>query len=44
MATSPRFLDIRAGDTVEVIAGKDRGKRAWSSAHCRPPARSWSVA
>jgi large subunit ribosomal protein L24 len=22
-----RLLDIRAGDTVEVIAGKDRGKR-----------------
>ncbi len=27
MATSPRFLDIRAGDTVAVISGKDRGKR-----------------
>jgi large subunit ribosomal protein L24 len=26
MATR-RFLDIRAGDTVSVIAGKDRGKR-----------------
>jgi large subunit ribosomal protein L24 len=24
---SPRFLDIRAGDTVLVIAGRDRGKR-----------------
>ncbi|HEY8741332.1 MAG TPA: 50S ribosomal protein L24 [Candidatus Dormibacteraeota bacterium] len=27
VASSPRFLDIRAGDTVVVIAGKDRGKR-----------------
>ena len=27
MATTPRFLDIRAGDTVAVISGKDRGKR-----------------
>ncbi|MEA2684615.1 MAG: large subunit ribosomal protein [Chloroflexota bacterium] len=26
MAT-PRFLDIRAGDTVVVVTGKDRGKR-----------------
>jgi large subunit ribosomal protein L24 len=24
---APRFLDIRAGDTVVVVAGKDRGKR-----------------
>ena len=24
---APRFLDIRAGDTVAVISGKDRGKR-----------------
>jgi large subunit ribosomal protein L24 len=24
---APRFLDIRAGDTVIVTAGKDRGKR-----------------
>ncbi|MFN2451147.1 MAG: 50S ribosomal protein L24 [Candidatus Dormibacteria bacterium] len=23
----PRLLDIRSGDTVEVIAGKDKGKR-----------------
>jgi large subunit ribosomal protein L24 len=23
----PRSLDIRSGDTVEVLAGKDRGKR-----------------
>lgn len=24
---APRFLDIRAGDTVVVVTGKDRGKR-----------------
>ncbi|MEA2644933.1 MAG: large subunit ribosomal protein [Chloroflexota bacterium] len=27
MVTARRFLDIRAGDTVLVTAGKDRGKR-----------------
>ena len=27
MATAARFLDIRKGDTVLVVAGKDRGKR-----------------
>jgi large subunit ribosomal protein L24 len=25
--TAPRYLDIHRGDTVVVIAGKDRGKR-----------------
>jgi len=27
VSNRPRFLDIRAGDTVLVIAGRDRGKR-----------------
>jgi large subunit ribosomal protein L24 len=25
--SAPRFLEIRAGDTVVVVTGKDRGKR-----------------